>query len=212
MVTENPNPIKRQVLQLIFTSILAVLLTIVLIMVSGSNATSQAIGYGERTIFHELGHPDHTAISNDTIIRTYLGGEEIIFFVDQKVVRQLSYISAAEARRTERHISRWNHEKNNWRWTGITKCRIIKDGSMRMLECRKYDRHNPIPEQLAHPPKRSALEILRSYTDVHYELSVEPLDLIPIQIIDMMEEYASQFVDDPAGIVEKEKETSMKFE
>jgi hypothetical protein len=202
---------KRTLKQLAFTSILVLILVVILILVSGKNALSQAIGYGESAVYNNLGHPDHTAISNDTIIRTYLGGEEIIFFVDHKVVRHVSYINATEARRTERGFRRWNQERNGWYWTGISKCRVIKDGSTRILECRRYDRYNPIPEELAQPPKRSALEILRSYVDVDYELSTEPLDLIPIQIIDMMEEYAAQFVDDPAGIVEKEKETSMKF-
>ena len=109
----------------------------------------QVISYGETIIYHEFGHPDFTEMYGDTIVRTYFDGEEILYFIEGKVVRNISILSGKrEARRELKAIQKWNKERNGWYWTGITKCRIIEKESQYILDCRKYDRNNPIPEPI----------------------------------------------------------------
>ena len=120
---------------------------IIAIMAAFTARSQSAIAFDERSIYQEFGHSDYTTLSGDTVIRTYFGGEEIVYFVDAKVVRQISILTRREARREQRVLDRWNKERYGWYWTGITKCRITNEDGY-IMECRKYDRHNPIPETI----------------------------------------------------------------
>ena len=120
---------------------------IIAIMAAFTASSQSAIAFDEVSIYREFGHSDFTVMSGDTVIRSYFDGKDILYFVDAKVVRQVIVLTRREARQEQRVLDRWNKERYGWHWTGITKCRITNEDGY-IMECRKYDRHNPIPETI----------------------------------------------------------------